>query len=55
MNSFNTNKDTEQAIEKYKGLRVEIYAFNQSCFPRIAKDSLLPIASNGNIEDNLDA
>lgn len=55
MNSFNTDKDTEQIIRKYKGLQVEIYTFNQSCFPRVAKESLLPIAQNCDIEGNIEA
>lgn len=55
MNSFNTDKDTEQIIRKYKGLQVEIYTFNQSCFPRVSKESLLPIAKNCDIEGNIEA
>lgn len=55
MNSFNTNKDTEEIIHKYKRFQVEIYTFNQSCFPRVAKDSLLPIAQTGDIESNIEA
>lgn len=55
MNSFNTDNDTEQIIRKYKGLQVEIYTFNQSCFPRVAKESLLPIAKNCDIESNIEA
>lgn len=55
MNSFNTDKDTEQIIRKYKGLQVEIYTFNQSCFPRVSKESLLPIAQNCDIEGNIEA
>ncbi|KAF0769419.1 UTP--glucose-1-phosphate uridylyltransferase isoform X2 [Aphis craccivora] len=55
MNSFNTDKDTEQIIRKYKGLQVEIYTFNQSCFPRVSKESLLPIARDCDIEGNIEA
>ncbi|XP_050431133.1 UTP--glucose-1-phosphate uridylyltransferase-like [Adelges cooleyi] len=55
MNSFNTDKDTEQIIRKYKGLQVEIYTFNQSCFPRFSKESLLPIAKDCNIDGNIEA
>lgn len=55
MNSFNTDKDTEQIIRKYKGLQVEIYTFNQSCFPRVSKETLLPIAQNCDIEGNIEA
>lgn len=55
MNSFNTDNDTEQIIRKYKGLQVEIYTFNQSCFPRVSKESLLPIAKTCDIEGNIEA
>lgn len=55
MNSFNTDKDTEQIIQKYKGLRVEIYTFNQSCFPRVSKETLLPMPKKYDIEGNIEA
>lgn len=55
MNSFNTAKDTEQIIRKYKGLKVEIYTFNQSFFPRISKETLIPIAKTYNIQENTEA
>nr|CAD7265591.1 unnamed protein product [Timema shepardi] len=55
MNSFNTDEDTQKIIRKYKGLQVEIYTFNQSCFPRINRDSLLPVAKNSDIEADIEA
>ncbi|XP_066999787.1 UTP--glucose-1-phosphate uridylyltransferase isoform X2 [Anabrus simplex] len=55
MNSFNTDEDTQKIIRKYKGLQVEIYTFNQSCFPRLNRDSLLPIAKNCNVEADMEA
>ncbi|XP_066151356.1 UTP--glucose-1-phosphate uridylyltransferase isoform X2 [Euwallacea fornicatus] len=55
MNSFNTNEDTEQVIRKYRNLNVEIHTFNQSCHPRINKDSLMPIAKNSDINKNMEA
>nr|CAD7411670.1 unnamed protein product [Timema poppensis] len=55
MNSFNTDEDTQKIIRKYKGLQVEIYTFNQSCFPRINRDSLLPVAKNCDIEADIEA
>ncbi|XP_074042443.1 UDP-glucose pyrophosphorylase isoform X2 [Leptinotarsa decemlineata] len=55
MNSFNTDEDTEKIIRKYKNLQVEIHTFNQSCYPRINRDSLMPIAKNGNIHNNIEA
>ncbi|XP_055298269.1 UTP--glucose-1-phosphate uridylyltransferase isoform X1 [Sitodiplosis mosellana] len=55
MNSFNTDEDTEKIIRKYKGFQVKIYTFNQSCFPRISRDSMLPIAKDYNIENDMEA
>lgn len=42
MNSFNTDQDTQSIIKKYQGHNVDILTFNQSRYPRIIKDSLLP-------------
>ena len=44
MNSFNTDEDTMKIIRKYSGFRVEIRTFNQSRYPRINKESLMPVA-----------
>lgn len=55
MNSFNTDEDTEKIVRKYKGFQVNIYSFNQSAFPRISRDSLLPVARKYEIEDNMEA
>ncbi|XP_056264380.1 UTP--glucose-1-phosphate uridylyltransferase-like isoform X2 [Pseudoliparis swirei] len=44
MNSFNTDDDTKKILQKYKHHRVKIHTFNQSRYPRIHKESLLPIA-----------
>ncbi|CAK9437266.1 uncharacterized protein LODBEIA_P16440 [Lodderomyces beijingensis] len=43
MNSFNTDADTAKIIKKYQGHRIRVKTFNQSRFPRIYKDSLLPV------------
>lgn len=43
MNSFNTDDDTSRIIKKYEGHNVDIITFNQSRYPRISKESLLPI------------
>lgn len=43
MNSFNTDHDTSNIIKKYEGHNIDIMTFNQSKFPRIVKDSLLPV------------
>ena len=52
MNSFNTDEDTERIIKKYEGHNIDILTFNQSRFPRILTDSLLPLprAYNGTKE-----
>eukprot|EP01101_Sappina_pedata_P009179 TRINITY_DN5274_c0_g1_i1.p1 TRINITY_DN5274_c0_g1~~TRINITY_DN5274_c0_g1_i1.p1 ORF type:complete len:501 (+),score=227.13 TRINITY_DN5274_c0_g1_i1:40-1503(+) len=48
MNSFNTHDESLKIVSKYK--HQEIFMFNQSCYPRIYKDSLLPVPSNFNDE-----
>lgn len=55
MNSFNTDKDTQNMIKRYKGMRIEILTFNQTCFPRINKETFLPIAKDININNDFDA
>ncbi|XP_018575661.1 UTP--glucose-1-phosphate uridylyltransferase isoform X2 [Anoplophora glabripennis] len=55
MNSFNTDSDTEKIIRKYKNLQVEIHTFNQSCYPRINSDSLMPVAKSGIIAEEIEA
>lgn len=55
MNSFNTDEDTEKIIRKYKGFRVQIHTFNQSCFPRISRESFLPIAKDIATEKDIEA
>ncbi|KAK1803052.1 hypothetical protein P4O66_021585 [Electrophorus voltai] len=46
MNSFNTDEDTKKILQKYTHHRVKIYTFNQSRYPRINKESLLPVATS---------
>lgn len=46
MNSFNTHEDTLKLLRKYKGFRVAIYTFLQSRYPRINKETLMPIATS---------
>lgn len=43
MNSFNTDAETRKVIQKYGRNRINIITFNQSRYPRISKDSLLPV------------
>lgn len=42
MNSFNTDDDTARVIQKYANHNIEILTFNQSRYPRVSKESLLP-------------
>lgn len=55
MNSFNTDEDTEKIVRKYNGFQVQIYTFNQSCFPRISRDSLLPVSKDFDVEKDIEA
>ena len=48
MNSFNTEDDTQRIIQKYQGHNIDILTFNQSRFPRINSDSLLPVPRDYN-------
>ncbi|KAA8896553.1 hypothetical protein TRICI_006863 [Trichomonascus ciferrii] len=48
MNSFNTDDDTSTIIKKYQGHKINIKTFNQSRFPRVHKDSLLPVPKDVN-------
>jgi UTP--glucose-1-phosphate uridylyltransferase len=43
MNSFNTDDETKAIIKKYEGRDLKIITFNQSRYPRIIKDSLMPL------------
>ncbi|CAI2178899.1 553_t:CDS:2 [Funneliformis geosporum] len=42
MNSFNTDEETKRIIQKYSSHKIDILTFNQSRYPRINKESLLP-------------
>ncbi|KAJ7924949.1 UTP-glucose-1-phosphate uridylyltransferase [Mycena leptocephala] len=42
MTSFNTHEDTLRIIKKYANQKLRITTFNQSRYPRIMKESLLP-------------
>ncbi len=55
MNSFNTDEETHKIIKKYSGFRVRILTFNQSRYPRINKESLMPIAKDIRTENDIDA
>lgn len=55
MNSFNTDEDTEKIVRKYKGFKVQIFTFNQSCFPRVSRESLHPVPKDFDVEKDIDA
>merc|ERR1712093_365311 len=42
MNSFNTDEDTAVIIQKYANHRIELMTFNQSRYPRVNRETLLP-------------
>lgn len=46
MNSFNTDEETQKVLRKYKGFNIKIYTFMQSRYPRINRESFLPIATS---------
>ena len=46
MTSFNTEEDTLRIVKKYANRDVKITTFNQSRYPRLKKDSLLPLANS---------
>jgi len=48
MNSFNTDTDTNLILRKYGSCHVKIHTFNQNRYPRINKETLLPVATSCN-------
>ncbi|KHJ41003.1 hypothetical protein D918_08890 [Trichuris suis] len=46
MNSFNTEEDTKRALRKYRNVKVTVHTFNQSCYPRINRETMLPVSHN---------
>ncbi|CAI2349342.1 unnamed protein product [Caenorhabditis sp. 36 PRJEB53466] len=52
MNSFNTNEDTQKVLKKYANVKVSVHTFSQSQYPRINRETLLPIAKTLEGEDN---
>jgi len=55
MNSFLTDEDTSKIVRKYSGFKIKIKTFTQSCYPRINKESLMPLARTCCPDDNTDA
>ena len=52
MNRFNMDEDTHKIIRKYSGFNIFMRTFNQSCYPRIRKESMMPVAKSARIEDD---
>ncbi|KZT04671.1 UTP--glucose-1-phosphate uridylyltransferase [Laetiporus sulphureus 93-53] len=52
MTSFNTHEDTLRIIKKYANQQLRITTFNQSRYPRILKESLMPFPKNANDDKN---
>lgn len=50
MNSFNTDEDTKKLLKKYTNVNVVVHSFCQSRYPRIDKETYLPIAKD--VKDN---
>ena len=46
MNSFNTDEDTQKILHRYGNLQLQICTFNQSRYPRMNRESLLPISTS---------
>ncbi|EFC40399.1 UDP-glucose pyrophosphorylase 2-like protein [Naegleria gruberi] len=57
MNSFNTSEDSKKIITapKYANVKVRIECFEQNQFPRIIKESLLPLPSDIPSDSNKEA
>lgn len=48
MNSFNTDDETQRIIKRYEKHNIDILTFNQSKYPRVFRDSLLPVPHSAN-------
>lgn len=48
MNSFNTHEETLKVVKKYQDIKAQILSFNQSRFPRVSKENLLPLVDDPN-------
>ncbi|KAE9416073.1 hypothetical protein Angca_002303, partial [Angiostrongylus cantonensis] len=46
MNSFNTEDDTNKVLKKYANVKVSVHTFCQSQYPRINRETLMPIAKS---------
>lgn len=48
MNSYNTHEQTSKLVSKYKG----VWLFEQSAFPRIFSDTLMPVLSDSSVKES---
>ncbi|CAI4228013.1 unnamed protein product [Auanema sp. JU1783] len=46
MNSFNTDDDTQKVLKKYANVKVSVHTFCQSQYPRINRETLMPVAKS---------
>ncbi|KAL5507109.1 UGP1 [Sanghuangporus vaninii] len=53
MTSFNTHDDTLRIIKKYANQQLRITTFNQSRYPRIHKETMLPLPKNADDDKSL--
>ncbi|CAJ0569899.1 unnamed protein product, partial [Mesorhabditis spiculigera] len=51
MNSFNTDDDTQKLLKKYANVKVSVVSFCQSRYPRINKETLMPIGKDMSSND----
>ncbi|KAG7528453.1 hypothetical protein FFLO_06134 [Filobasidium floriforme] len=51
MSSFNTADDTDRVIQKYENHNINILTFNQSKYPRVNRDTLLPVAKEADSDN----
>ncbi|KAI1729534.1 UTP--glucose-1-phosphate uridylyltransferase domain-containing protein [Ditylenchus destructor] len=51
MNSFNTDEDTQKLLRKYGNIKVEVHSFCQSRYPRINRETYMPIGKSLNDSD----
>jgi UTP--glucose-1-phosphate uridylyltransferase len=51
MNSFNTHVDTLEIVRKYSGSKLNVITFNQSQYPRIVAEDLMPWPAKGKTDN----
>jgi UTP--glucose-1-phosphate uridylyltransferase len=51
MNSFNTHDDTLKIVERYKDSKLEVITFNQSQYPRVVAEDMIPWPAKGKTDN----